>query len=111
VIKEIRTTSGNENIAGYQADFSKLKKVKSMADKIKEDLPSIDVLVNNAGVFKAANPITENGLDLRMVVNYLASYELTQSLLPLIQQSSNPRVINLSSAAHNRFASIPRKKR
>jgi len=99
VIKEIKAASGSENIKGYQADFSKLEEVKSMAAKIKEDLQSIDVLVNNAGVFKATNPKNENGLDPRMVVNYLASYELTQSLLPLLQQSSDPRIINLSSAA------------
>ena len=99
VIKEIKAASSNINIKGYQADFSKLEEVKSMAAKIKTDFQSIDVLVNNAGVFKATNSITENGLDLRMVVNYLASYELTQSLLPLLQQSSDSRIINLSSAA------------
>ena len=99
VIKEIKAASSNINIKGYQADFSKLEEVKSMAAKIKTDFQSIDVLVNNAGVFKATNPITENGLDIRMVVNYLASYELTQALLPLLQQSSDPRIINLSSAA------------
>ena len=99
VIKEIKAASSNINIKGYQADFSKLEEVKSMAAKIKTDFQSIDVLVNNAGVFKATNSITENGLDIRMVVNYLASYELTQALLPLLQQSSDPRIINLSSAA------------
>ena len=99
MIKEIKTASTNINIKGYQADFSKLEEVKSMAAKIKADFQSIDVLVNNAGVFKATNPITENGLDIRMVVNYLASYELTQALLPLLQQSSDPRIINLSSEA------------
>ena len=99
VVNEIKAISGNENITSYVADFSKLGDVKSMSAKIKEDLKSIDILVNNAGIFKASNPITESGLDIRMVVNYLAPFVLTNDLLPLLQQSENPRVINLSSAA------------
>ena len=99
VIQEIRSTSGNKNITGYQADFSKLEEVRSMAEKIKAEQSSIDVLVNNAGIFKTANTITDNGLDVRMVVNYLAPFVLTHSLLPLIKKSDHPRIINLSSAA------------
>ena len=48
--------------------------------------------------------MTKEGLDVRFVVNYLAPYELTNALLPLLKQSAksgsiNPRIINLSSAA------------
>lgn len=99
VKEEIKVASGNENIKGYVADFSKLGDVKNMAIKIKEDLRSIDIIVNNAGIFKTDQPISENGLDTRMVVNYIAPYVLTNALLPLLKQSENPRIINLSSAA------------
>jgi NAD(P)-dependent dehydrogenase (short-subunit alcohol dehydrogenase family) len=70
-----------------------------MATKIKEELKSIDVLVNNAGVFKTSNPTAKNGLDVRIVVNYLAPYILTETLLPPLKQMENPLIINLSSAA------------
>lgn len=101
VLEEIKSVSENQNITGYVADFSKLEDVKKMAIKIKEEQSSIDVLVNNAGIFKIAHTIAENGLDLRLVVNYLAPYVLTTALLPLLQQSTNPRIINLSSAAQS----------
>lgn len=96
---EIISLSGNQNIEGYVADFSNLDDVSRMANQIKVEQPTIDVLVNNAGVFKVANPIANNGLDVRIVVNYLAPYLLTNSLLPSLQNSKEPRIINLSSAA------------
>jgi NAD(P)-dependent dehydrogenase (short-subunit alcohol dehydrogenase family) len=99
VKEEIKSLTKNDNIVGYVADFSILEEVRHMVSKIKEDHSTIDVLVNNAGVFKVANPISANGLDIRMVVNYLAPYILTDELIPILERSDNPRIINLSSAA------------
>lgn len=99
VISEIKELSNNENIKGFVADFSDLNAVKQMGQQINNDLSKIDVLINNAGVFKS-NPLTnKDGFDLRFVVNYFAPYLLTNELLPLLQKGTNPRLINLSSAA------------
>ncbi len=55
------------------------------------------MLINNAGIFKVADPVTADGLDVRFAVNTLAPYLLTRKLLPLLGASG--RVVNLSSAA------------
>lgn len=99
VLDEIKSTVDHQNITGYVADFSKLEAVRTMAEKIKEEQSKIDVLINNAGIFKTAQTIAPNGMDIRMLVNYLAPFELTNSLLPLLEKGENTRVINLSSAA------------
>ena len=99
VVSEVKSRSGNENVQGFVADFSDLDAVKVMAERIQNDYSRIDVLVNNAGIFKSKNPRLDNGMDIRMVVNYLAPYVLTDVLLPLIRNSEEPRIINLSSAA------------
>jgi len=99
VLKDIKSNTGNNNITGYEADFSKMEDVKKMAAKINEEQSSIDVLVNNAGILKTAHTITESGIDIRMVVNYLTPVLLTNALIPLLQRSNDPRIINLSSAA------------
>lgn len=99
VIAEIKESSQNENISGYVADLSDLAAVRQMARQVNEDLPRLDILINNAGVLKSARPLTQDGLDMRMVVNYLAPYLLTRELLPLLRQSEAARLINLSSAA------------
>lgn len=99
VISEIQAITNNENIRGFVADFSDLNSVKKMAEQIKKDVPKIDILINNAGVFMSSQSHTEDGLDLRFVVNYLAQYVLTEELIPLLKKGTEPRMINLSSAA------------
>ncbi|WP_232829259.1 SDR family NAD(P)-dependent oxidoreductase [Aureibaculum luteum] len=99
VISEIKEASNNENIEGFVADFSDLESVIKMADKIKKEIPKIDILINNAGVFKSKAIENKDGLDMRMVVNYLAPYVLTNAILSNIKKSEAPRIINLSSAA------------
>ena len=101
VISEIKEVSGNKNIDGFVADFSDLNDVFKMAEQIKNEVPKIDVLINNAGIFKTSSLLIKNGLDIRMVVNYLAPYLLTNKILPNIKNADAPRIINLSSAAQS----------
>jgi len=88
---------GVGTIETYRADLSKIPDIKALASTILDKHERLDVLINNAGVFKIANPQTTSGHDARFIVNTVAPYLLTQSLLPLM--SSRGRVINLSSAA------------
>lgn len=83
----------------WVADLSSMEQVHRLADAILARHDRIDVLVNNAGIFKADEPRTEEGLDLRFAVNALAPYLLTLRLLPLLDRHS--RVVNLSSAAQS----------
>ena len=79
------------------ADLSDLKSVIQFAEQLKTDLPPIDVLINNAGVFKVQNPTTLDQLDVRFAVNTIAPYIITQAVL--FKMDKHSRVINLSSAA------------
>ena len=99
VIKEIVNLTGNDKISGFIADFTDLEVVKKMGNEVKSKLNNLDVLINNAGVFKSPNQTNTAGLDLRLVVNYLSPYLLTKELIPLLEKGSAPRIINLSSAA------------
>lgn len=99
VISEIKALSNNEKIHGFQADFSDLDAVKDLSKQVKEKLSKLDILINNAGVYKSPVNQTKDGLDTRFVVNYLAPYLLTEELLPLLKKGASPRIINLSSAA------------
>lgn len=101
VIQELKTSSNNENIKGFAADFSDLGAVKEMAASILATVPQIDVLINNAGIFNSKVSHNSDGLDIRMVVNYLAPYVLTEALMPLLKASAAPRILNLSSAAQS----------
>ncbi|MDQ8190305.1 SDR family NAD(P)-dependent oxidoreductase [Roseibacillus persicicus] len=83
-------------LVGFVADFSKFEDVRSLADSVIAHGP-LDIVINNAGVLRMADARTESGLDARFVVNTLAPYLLTRSLLPVLAKDG--RVVNLSSAA------------
>jgi NAD(P)-dependent dehydrogenase (short-subunit alcohol dehydrogenase family) len=87
----------NGEVTTYEADFSSLHATKELAKTVAAANGRIDVLVNNAGVYKTPQPILPNGQDVRFVVNTLAPHVLTMGLLPLLPQDG--RIINLSSAA------------
>ena len=85
------------DIETYTADLSDFAVVDKFAEAVARDHKKIDVLINNAGVFKVPNKTADNGIDIRFVVNTIAPYLLTKKLTTLLGPES--RVINLSSAA------------
>ncbi len=98
-IFEIKSTTNNLNINGFIADFSNIESVEAMALEIKTEGIVLDVLINNAGVYKSPIKMNKAGVDMRFAVNYLAPYILTNLLLPVMNSNGSSRIINLSSAA------------
>lgn len=96
--RTLKADSGGAAAATFVADLSRMSEVESFAKAISDSYDSLDVVVNNAGVFViGGDPMTVDGIDVRFAVNTIAPYLLTKRLLPLL--SSSGRVINLSSAA------------
>lgn len=85
------------NTTPVQADLSSLSETKALAEDVRRKVAKLDVLINNAGVLKTAQPILGTGQDVRFVVNTLSPFVLTKTLLSLMPKDG--RVINLSSAA------------
>ena len=99
VKSELSMLADSGSVEGYVADFSVITNVVALAQSVSEHHDALDVLINNAGIFKTPNAVTPDGLDVRFAVNTIAPYLLTQRLLPLL--GSSGRVINLSSAAQS----------
>jgi len=85
------------NVISYQADLSSLTEVNALANKVLENHPALDVLINNAGVFVTQDTRSIDHFDTRFAVNTIAPYLLTKKLLGIMPK--NGRVVNLSSAA------------
>ncbi len=97
--EQIQSVATGGKIETYLADFSVLADVNKLAEQVSAQHSHLDVLINNAGIYRTPHQITDDGLDVRFVVNTLAPYLLTQRLLPLLD--GNSRVVNLSSAAQH----------
>ena len=99
VVSNLSNTSDDNQLESFVADLSRMDDVEAFATAVKDRHDKIDVLINNAGIFKTSEKLTPEGFDVRFAVNTFAPYLLTQKLLPLM--SASGRVINLSSAAQS----------
>lgn len=86
-------------------DLSDLAQVAGAARRLAESEPSIDVLVNNAGI-AGLRGTTRDGFELAFGVNHLGHFAFTRPLLPAIERAHG-RIVNVSSGNHFRARSIP----
>ncbi|KAJ3297091.1 Dehydrogenase/reductase SDR member 12 [Rhizoclosmatium sp. JEL0117] len=75
-------------------DVASVKDVKRFVSTWKKP---VDVLVNNAGILPNERSETQEGLESTFATNTLGTYTLTTLLLPYLQKSSDPRVVNVTS--------------
>ena len=97
VHQEIVSLSGNDNVFLIPVDLSDPTSIRSAVEKIKSEYQVIDVLVNNAGVYKVKRQETLNGVEMTFAVNFLATFMLSQMLLENLKASGDGRVINVVS--------------
>ena len=81
-------------------DFSHMREVVGLADQVSACVSSLDVLVNNAGVYEKQRRISDDGLEMTMAVNHFAHFLLTLKLLKTIEQAPNGRIVVVSSMTH-----------
>jgi len=93
------TRDGGKAIA-LQADVSKAAEVKRMFEETKKALGSVDVLVNNAGVFQfhPLEAITEKEFHREFDINVLGMILVTQEALKYFPRTGGS-IINISSIA------------
>src|SRR5690242_4227601 len=101
-VAEVAAAGSADRVRSYQADFASLAQVKSLADQVAKAEPRLDVLVNNAGIGinepgGGARQESEDGIELRFAVNYLAGYALSALLLPLLNASAPAKIVNVAS--------------
>jgi NAD(P)-dependent dehydrogenase (short-subunit alcohol dehydrogenase family) len=84
------------------ADLADLRQVYDLANQVESITGQLDVLVNNAGIGSGepdgrTRRVSVDGYELRFAVNYLAGFDLTLRLLPLLRASPAARIVNVAS--------------
>ena len=102
VKRELVKGSGKDDIIVYPCDFASLKSISDFAKEVAKNHEKIDVLINNAGVWEPNRKLSLDGYELTFAVNHLAPFYLTSLLLDKVKSADQGRIINVSSALHNR---------
>jgi retinol dehydrogenase 14 len=95
---EIREATGGR-VHSFTADLSSQAQVRGLATELLDSLPTIDVLVNNAGGYWNTRHVTDDGLERTFAVNHLAPFLLTALLLDRLRASADGRVVTVASNA------------
>jgi NAD(P)-dependent dehydrogenase (short-subunit alcohol dehydrogenase family) len=79
-------------------DVTNAEHIRALAEKIS----TLDILVNNAGIANACFSTSENAYEIarmEMETNYFGPLQVTLAVLPMLKQSSQAAIINISSIA------------
>jgi NAD(P)-dependent dehydrogenase (short-subunit alcohol dehydrogenase family) len=100
-LRRIRAVAPGGHVRIEKLDLASLASVAAFTQRLLDKGRAIDLLINNAGVMALKRrQTTADGFEMQLGTNYLGHYALTAQLLPLLRAASAPRVVNLSSLAH-----------
>jgi NAD(P)-dependent dehydrogenase (short-subunit alcohol dehydrogenase family) len=100
-LAEMKVKSTNASVDLMLADLSSREEIRRLAVEFKEAYPRLDVLINNAGLFRSKRITTADGLEMTFAVNHLAYFLLTKLLLDVLKASASSRIVNVSSGNHS----------
>ncbi|KAH7133370.1 hypothetical protein B0J13DRAFT_587634 [Dactylonectria estremocensis] len=92
----------NAQTRNLVVDLCLLASVRKAAAEVNAwaDVPSIDVVVNNAGVMGVDYALTPDGFETQFAASHVGHFLLTNLIMDKILASKSPRVVNVSSDGH-----------
>lgn len=96
----ISRETGSSQLDVMQADLASLDSIRALAQRFQATHGSLDVLINNAGVFEPHRRLSADGIEMTFAVNVVAPFLLTELLLERLRQSAPSRIVNVCSAMH-----------
>jgi 3-oxoacyl-[acyl-carrier protein] reductase len=101
ILKEYKSSS---KIKSYQVNLADFNEVENKVNNMLSDFGNIDVLVNNAGIWKEAaiDKMTIEEWTETINVNLTSSYLIIKLLVPKMKEKQFGRIINIASTAGQR---------
>lgn len=100
-IAQQAATKLGKNVIPLELDISSDRSIEQRIASLKQQISQLDILVNNAGIYPDSNvnilSTTRDLLALGMNTNAFGAILMVQALLPLLEKSSDARIINISS--------------
>ena len=89
------------NVSGAVADVSNMESVQHAVEHITEELGSVDILINNAGIAKFGGFLDLEPQEWEKIiqVNLMGTYYVTRAVLPGMIERKTGDIINVASTA------------
>ena len=102
-IDKIKEIDRDIKVKWIETDLSSLKSVRKAAETIlgDDEIPRIDVVINNAGVMACPYELTEDGIELQLAASLTGHFVLTNTIIPkVLAAGAGARIVFVSSSAH-----------
>jgi NAD(P)-dependent dehydrogenase (short-subunit alcohol dehydrogenase family) len=96
----ISSAAAGATVLVVHLDLASLASVREAAGQIRAACPSLDLLINNAGVMAIPREVTEDGFERTLATNHLGHFALTGLLLGRMLDTPGSRVVTVSSNGH-----------
>ncbi len=94
---EIENKTNLHSMSMVYADLASIDQISTMVDDIYKKFDRLDVLINNAGIYRPQRQLSYNGLEETFAVNYIAPYILTNRLINILKKPNSSRIVNVVS--------------
>ena len=95
------TLKANPGMRALPLDIQDAGSIKAFAATVAKDFPTLNVLINNAGIMRPENLLAqpEDLADMEAIIatNLLGPLRLTAALLPLLRRQPRATIMNVSS--------------
>lgn len=90
-----------KNVRGFLVDVSNVEHIKSAAQQVKNDIGTVDILINNAGIVvgKYFDEHSHADIERTMMINASALMHVALEFLPRMIEQKNGHIVNIASAA------------
>jgi all-trans-retinol dehydrogenase (NAD+) len=97
--KEVKAGGGRSH--SFIVDVSSKEAIYAGAEKVKEQVGKVDILINNAGIAEAGNlvELEDAKIEKSFQINILAHYFTTKAFLPGMIKDGSGHIVTISSAA------------
>jgi len=95
------TTAANPGMKSATLNIDDAASIRAFATKLATDYPTLNVLINNAGIMRVENLQLQQGdladVEATITTNLLGPIRLTAALLPLLRKQPNSTIMTVSS--------------
>ncbi|XP_070533995.1 estradiol 17-beta-dehydrogenase 11-like [Ptychodera flava] len=89
------------DVSTYTVDVTKKEDVRSVAERVKEEVGDVDILVNNAGILHGLEllRLSDSQIERLMNVNIMAHFWTVRAFLPAMLERQHGHVVSIAAAA------------
>lgn len=95
------TTAANPGMKSLTVDMTDAASIRDFSAKLAEEYPSLNVLINNAGIMRPENLLSPEfdiaDAEATILTNLLGPIRLINALLPLFQKQPHATIMNVTS--------------